>query len=116
MEKLTNVKALEIAIASVSDADVVAKLQTMKAQFEKKNHADRKPTANQLDNEKFKNVILANMGDTAWTITDIQKNILGDYPELSNQRVSAIMKQLLEDNSVTREVVKRKAMFTKIAD
>lgn len=118
MEKLTNVKALEIAISCVSDADVVAKLQTMKAQFEKKNHADRKPTANQLENEKIKNYILANMGDAKYTVTELIDQVLAntEWAKLSCSRMTAILTQLVEDNSVVRTTEKRKAYYSVITD
>ncbi|MDO4802477.1 MAG: hypothetical protein Q4A15_09965, partial [Prevotellaceae bacterium] len=48
MEKMTNVKALDFVLTACADKltpEVAEKLTTMKAQFEKKNSAERKPTA-----------------------------------------------------------------------
>ena len=59
-------------------------------------------------------VILANLTEPM-TCSAIQKEILGDY-DLKNQRVSAILKQLVDDNSIVRTVVKRTAYFGPIAD
>ena len=80
--------------------------------LDKKNKAPKKPTEKQVENEKFKDIILDNMGDKAMTVSEIQKDILGAY-DLSNQRVAAIVKQLIEDNSLVRTVDKRKAYFSK---
>lgn len=79
--------------------------------LDKKNAAPKKATKNQLDNEKFKDIILNAIGDKSMTVSEMQKDIFNDT--LSNQRVTAIVKQLVEDNSLVRTVVKRKAYFTK---
>lgn len=119
MEKLTNVKALEIAIASVVDAEVKAKLTTIKTQFEKKNHADRKPTANQLENEKIKNHLLATMdANKGYTITKMIDSLMvgTDWAKISCSRLTAICTQLVEDNSLIRYTEKRKALYRLITD
>ena len=51
------------------------------------------------------------------TVSEMLKDFLTDYPvELSNQRVTAIVKQLVEDNALVRTVDKRKAYFGPFAD
>lgn len=116
MEKMTNVKALEYVMAKCElPADVAEKLGKMKEQFVKKNSADRKPTATQTENAGLKVAILDGMATgKAYTITDLMKCI-PELAELSNQRVSAIVRQLKEEDAVTREEIKRKAYFTKVA-
>lgn len=87
--------------------------------LEKRNSkgGDRKPTAKQTENADLKTVILeflADREDEKFTITDMWKNIpiLAENPEMSNQRISAIVRQLVVDNLVTREEIKRKAYFS----
>ena len=87
--------------------------------LEKRNSkgGDRKPTAKQTENADLKTVILeflADREDEKFTITDMWKNIptLAENPEMSNQRISAIVRQLVMDNLVTREEIKRKAYFS----
>lgn len=118
MEKLTNVKALEIAIASVSDEAVKAKLETMKAQFIKKNSAEKKPTANQYENEKIKNYILANIQSSKYTITEMIDNLMAntEWAKISCSRMTAICTQLVEDNSLVRVVEKRKAYYSLVEE
>lgn len=92
------------------NADLVAFIDHEVELLNKKNSAPKAPTAKQVENEKFKDIILANLGTDPMTVGQIQKDILGEF-DLSNQRVSAIVTQLVEDNAVVRTVVKRKAYF-----
>ena len=117
MEKITNVKALEYVMDNCElPADVKEKLGKMKDQFVKKNSAERKPTATQTENANLKVAILGGMATgKAYTITDLMKCI-PELSDLSNQRVSAIVRQLKDEGSVTREEIKRKAYFTKATD
>jgi DNA-binding HxlR family transcriptional regulator len=82
----------------------------MKSQFEKKNSAEKKPTATQIANEGVKAKILEVLGDKSLTITEMQK-LDGELAELSNQKISALLKQMVESGSVVREEIKRKAHF-----
>lgn len=116
MEKMTNVKALDYVLANCEvSAEVREKLEKMKAQFVKKNSADRKPTATQTENAGLKVAIVNAMEvGKAYTITDLIKEVPA-VAELSNQRVSALVRQLVADGSVVRTEEKRKAYFTKVA-
>ena len=87
--------------------------------LEKRNSkgGDKKPTAKQLENADLKTVILdflADNPDDKFTITDIWKKIpvLAENPEMSNQRISAIVRQLVLENLVVRDEIKRKAYFS----
>ena len=117
MEKMTNSKALAIAIRTLDgqvSAEVIEKLGNIKASIDKKNSAERKPTATQVENADFKSAILNGMEEgKAYTIGELMKSIPA-IADLTNQRVSAIIRQLKEDGLVTREEVKRKAYFTKV--
>ena len=113
MEKITNVKALAYVLANAElPADVREKVEKMKAQFEKKNSAEKKPTATQVANEGIKAVILETLADKSMTITEIQK-ANSELAELSNQKISALLKQMIAEGSVKREEIKRKAYFSK---
>ena len=113
MEKITNVKALAYVLENCTLTDEVkAKIEKMKVQFEKKNSAEKKPTATQVANEGIKNVILETIGDGSFTITELQK-LNSELAELSNQKISALLKQMTENGFVKREEIKRKAYFSK---
>lgn len=110
--KMTNAMALEIAIASVDNAEAKAKLEKMLEQTLKKNSADRKPTATQTENVGLKEAILAFMEvGKQYTVTDIMKGC-AKVDGLSNQRVSALVRQLKDDGKIKREEIKRKAYFS----
>ena len=113
-EKMTYAKALDVAIAAVSEGEVRDKLTALKASIEKKNSAERKPTATQTANEGYKSAILSAMeSGKGYTITDLLKAV-PEIAELTNQRVSAIVRQMVEAGEVSREEIKRKAYFTKV--
>ena len=116
MEKMTNAKALGYVITTFGaelPADVKEKLEKMKAQVEKKNSAERKPTATQKENVGFKSAIVEYLGtcDKSQTIGEIIKGC-AEVSDLTNQRVSAIVRQLKDEGVVTREEIKRKAYFS----
>lgn len=113
MEKTTNVKALAYVLENYDlPTEIHAKLEKMKFQFEKKNSAEKKPTATQIENEGIKNLILEVIGNSSLTITEMQK-INGELAERSNQKLSALLKQMVENGSIVREEIKRKAYFKK---
>lgn len=112
MEKMTYVKALKIAIATVENEEVKTKLTALQASIAKKNSAERKPTATQTANAGFKVAIENGMElGKKYTITDLIKSI-SELADLSNQRVSAIVRQMVESGTVVREEIKRKAYFS----
>lgn len=113
MTKMTNVKALEYVLTNCADlpSEVSEKLTSMKASFEKKASAERKPTPTQQENMGHKQEILNLLADgNQYTITDIMKGV-PSLSGLSNQRVSAIVRQLTLSGEVVRIEDKRKAYF-----
>lgn len=112
MEKMTNVKALSYILTSCDlPEDVKAKVEAMKASYEKKATAERKPTPTQVENATHKASILAVLADgNQYTISDLMKAV-PELADLSNQRVSAIVRQLTLTGEVQRIEDKRKAYF-----
>ena len=95
------------------NADLVAFIDHEVELLDKKNAAPKKATQKQLENESYKDVILANL-TKPMTCGEIQKDILGDYQTekpLTVQRVSAVLAQLVEDNSIVKSYDKRVAYF-----
>lgn len=75
-----------------------------------------KPTANHTANEGYKlNIIeyLSSEEDKQATVTELWKNIpeLKNDENMSNQRISAILRQMIEENKIERVVEKRVAYF-----
>lgn len=83
--------------------------------LERKNSSDtKKMTATQKENEGFKTAILEGMADgERYTISELTKTISA-IADLSNQRVSAIVRLLRLDGKIERTEEKGKAYFSKI--
>ena len=80
----------------------------------KKNSADKKPTAQQTANEGIKTAIVEGMEvNRLYTITEIIKEI-PECADMTNQRVSALVRQLVDADKVKRTEDKRKAYFSLI--
>ena len=77
----------------------------------KKNSAEKKPTAQQTANEAIKVAIVEGMErNRVYTVTEVIKSI-PECADLTNQRVSALLRQLVEAGKVKRTEDKRKAYF-----
>lgn len=79
--------------------------------LERKNSSDKKPTATQQANEEIKKGILEGMEqEKQYTITDLIKEIPA-CEGLTNQKVSALVKQLVTSELVARLQEGRKTYF-----
>lgn len=78
----------------------------------KKNSADKKPTAQQVANAGIATAIVEGMEpNRLYTVTEVIKSIPA-CADLTNQRVSALLRQLVEAGKVKRTEDKRKAYFS----
>lgn len=112
---MTQKNAIAYVLANCElPTEVEEKLVALHTSLEKKSakSGERKPTKTQIANEGFKEIILANMEHgRLYTVTELAKEIpFGE--ELSNQRVSALVRQLKESGKVVRTEEKRKAYFS----
>lgn len=131
MTKLTKKLALEAALCAIAGnpikeyrndemvftaEEVSAKLMEMFNALDKKSGAEKPMTDQQKQNLGYKSDMLALMADgKARTATEI----LNEVPSfadtnMTNQRVSALLRQLILDNKVKKEVVKGKAYFSMV--
>ena len=129
MTKLTKKVALECALCAVAGnplkeyrsavdgtvftaEEVTAKLNEMWYSLDKKSGAEKPMTENQKQNVGFKDNILATLSDgKKRTATEIL-NETPEFPkDMSNQRVSALLRQLYLDGKVQKETVKGKTQF-----
>lgn len=126
MTKLTSKVALSYAVAILTNADVnkeftseqiVEKLNSMIAQLDKKSGSEKKLTEQQIQNGSFKTDILILLSDgKARTATEILNEVPNfEGTNMTNQRVSALLRQLILDGKVVKDVVKGKSFF-KIAE
>ena len=74
-----------------------------------------KPTKTQIENEGIKNTIVSVLTVTPTTITDLIKSS-ADLAGYTNQKISALLTQLLKERRVVRTEVKGKAYYALPAD
>lgn len=80
----------------------------------KKNSAEKKPTAQQEANAVIKQNVLTALADgEKRTVSDLLK-MVPDLPDtMTNQRMSALVRQMVDAGLVVRTEDKRKAYFSK---
>lgn len=75
--------------------------------------SNKKPTKTQVENEGYKNAIRSALAtvDNGVTVTELQRldDTLGT---LSNQRVSALLRQMVEVGEVVKTIDKKKSYFS----
>ena len=98
----------------MGDAEMVAFFEGRLAQVEKKNSAERKPTAKQVENAGFKADILAWMENgVKYASADVAKGVPSIVAAgLSANRVTAMLTQLVNDGAVVRVEEKRKNFYS----
>lgn len=80
--------------------------------LEKKNSGEKKPTATQVANEALKTAILNGMeANRLYTVTELIKEIPA-LAGLTNQKVSPLANQLVEDGKLTKTSEKRRSYFS----
>lgn len=91
-----------------SNADFKAYLENeLNLVIKKNTYKSSKPTKTQVENENLKDRILEVLTEP------MTASAIGEKVGISVNKASALLTQLKEDNSVVREVVKRKAYFSK---
>lgn len=112
-KKITKREKFEMlkAIAEVQANPILTEFIEHELELLSKKNADKKPTAQQSANEGIKEAILEGLVEPM-TITEMQKSI-PELAELSNQRVSALVRQMIVDGILIRTEEKRKAYFSK---
>ena len=111
-KKMTIVEQYEAIIGKCEGILTKEEIAFLKerAEMHSKKNASRKPTKAQEENEVIKTAILDYMADgVSRTVTDIQKAVGLD----SNQKTSALVRQLKEADLLVRKEIKGKAWFTK---
>ena len=113
-QKMTK-KEMFIQIKSkLTDQNEIAFIEHEIELLNSKNSGSRKPTATQQENEKIKVEIvhyLKTFNEEKFTISELCSQI-DCLKELSNQKVSAILKQLVDSKKIIKVYEKRKAYFT----
>lgn len=111
-KKLTIVEKFGMVREFVKDNEMLCEfIDNEIAKVEKKN-ANRKPSAMQTANEQIKSAIVEGMVEgKQYTITEMIKSIPA-CAELTNQKVSALVRQLKDENLVVKAEAKGKSYFS----
>ena len=114
MKKMTKKEMFNQILTHLTDAAEIEFVMHEIELLEKKAGAKSgKPTANQVANEAVKAEIVEFLGGVeSATIADITAGVAG-LEGASNQKVSALMKQLVDAGEVVKVYEKRKAFFSK---
>lgn len=130
MEKMTYVAALDYALDMIASAmqdiedsdfvyaemaQVADKLTLLRAQVDKRNSAERKPTKVQIENERLKSFVFEALGDKPQTVTEFMATS-AELCDLSKQKVAALVNALVDEGKVVKTVEKRKSYFSLPSD
>lgn len=107
MTNMTYAQALEIAINTLTDETAVERLTALKASIEKRNSKERKPSKKQTENEGIKSSLLSLLADGE----SHRCNDLATALDMSGQKCSALLKQLVDAGMVDKVVEKRVTYF-----
>lgn len=128
---LTQAYALELAIQIISECysdkaielnedisidsnELIDKLNSMLMAIKNKSHRPSKAdTAKQIENDKLADIIIETLmnSENPMTITEMQKSN-EKLAEYSNQKISAILRKLVESAQVIKTVEKKKSYFS----
>ena len=112
--KITKREVINAMLADVNvkaNTTYVAYLENELALLDKKA-SNKKATKTQEENKGIKSVILDTLASIgSGTVTDIQ-NANAELSALSNQKVSALIRQLVESGEVAKSTDKKKSIFS----
>ena len=84
--------------------------------LDRKNTVDKKPTKTQQANESIKTAVLESMEDNRlYSISEMLKAFPA-CKDMSNQKLSSLVRQMVADKQVERIEEKRKAFFRKVSE
>ena len=114
-KKMTYAQAITAVLNGEAMTDEIRdRLTALKASVEKKNSSSTKTlTATQKANATTKEAILAHLSEEhnrMFTITEMIKEF-SECAELTNQKMSALISQMVKEGAVERIEDKRKAYF-----
>lgn len=97
---------------AANHAEVIAFIDHELELLDRKNNTLRKPTATQQANMDYKQDIIDYMvPGERYTVTDLMKGI-ETLSEFSNQKVTALVRQLVLDGSIAKATEKGKSFFS----
>ena len=109
---MTYAQALEIAINAVTDETAKERLEALKAQLAKRS-SSKTPTKTQKANEVIMEQIATDLADFECPVTVTELIASGEGLEgYTNQKISALLRKMVEQKKVTKTIEGKKAMFS----
>ena len=108
MTKLTYAMAIDSAINGNVTDEVREKLEALKTQLAKRNKGTRKPTKTQRANEALKAEIVEYLGEVNG---GVRCSAIADDFNVTMNKMSALLTQLVNDDVVERYIEKRITYF-----
>jgi uncharacterized protein (DUF2344 family) len=122
-KKITKREMFAMISTVVEKAEVENKDEMLKALAHEIELLDNKKSKSgqsktQKENEILKEEILAELKEInkPVTVSDFQAVTRFAPPEFSNQKISALLNQLVKENRVHKEVIKKKSYFSVVAE
>ena len=110
VERFNQLKAIpEVA----ENADLVAFIDHEIELLQKKS-GSKKPTATQVANEGLKDTIVSILEAGEMTASEVL-NATDEFKGLSNQKISALLKQLVDEGRVAKSTDGKKSLFSVVA-
>ena len=97
-------------IVDESNATVIEKLEALKAQLAKRS-TSKAPTKTQKANEEVKTLILNVLTDTGEKMTITEMLTDDRLKGFTNQKISALLRQMIESGKATKTIENKKAYF-----
>lgn len=111
-KKMTKVEMFKALLENYAFTEEEVKFINREIELIEKKNSNRKPTKAQEENDGFKTAIVNGMEKGKfYTITDLIK-FIPEISDLTNQRVSALVRQLKDVGLVNRKEEKGKAYFS----
>ena len=112
IKKLTKKEKYGMVLDYIKDNEMLVEFINNEIELLSKKSSRTAPTKTQVENEKIKEKIVATLVelDRYATITDIQ-NASVELADLSNQKISALLKQLYDNKIIEKMIDKKKAYF-----
>lgn len=113
MEKrVTKRDVLNHIIENYANDTMVVEYATHEIELLDRKKTNDTKTKNQIANESLKDVIVATLTNLAKfvTISELQ-DANTELAELSNQKISALLKQLVDNEIIKKQIDKKKAYF-----
>ena len=112
IKKLTKKEKYGMVLDYIKDNEMLVEFINNEINLLEKKASSSSKTKTQIENEAIKEKIVATLTEIAipMTITDMQSNST-ELAVYSNQKISALLTQLVNEKRVSRVVDKKKAYF-----